>query len=103
MTSVVTWVFSPCPSPFCGLLTVRLPNEPALTPLIFIVDFIFSAQQMLALVFIPFFYFPLVLIHSSFKKIPKVKNSVIDLDLGVFSKEAPSSVDLSLVFYFVGC
>lgn len=53
--------------------------------------------------FIPFFYFPLVLIHSSFKKIPKVKNSVIDLNLGVFSKEAPSSVDLSLVFYFVGC
>lgn len=87
------------------MLTIHLSKEPALVPLIFIVEFIFSAQLMLMLLFIYSFLLLIFGFNSFFvfKKNLKVKNSAIDLDLDFFSKEAPGSVDLSLVFYFVGC
>lgn len=71
VASVMSWVFSPCPSSFCGLLTIRLPNESALTPLTFLVDFIFSAQLMLALVFI----YSFLLLSFGFNSFFILKNS----------------------------
>lgn len=59
---------------------------------------------MLALLFIcPFLLLPFVLIHSGGgwgweKENLKVKNPAVDLRLDCFSKDAPSSVDSSVIF-----